>query len=71
MPDTFDQVQWAQSHGCGVRSWAYYGIGKVHYRDPGTVRTLCGVKIPKPSVLFATVDKEEEAICKRCKRIAE
>src|SRR5262245_56138360 len=71
MTDQRQDVQWAQSSGGGVRSWAWHGIGRVHRRDPARPwRTLCGVKIaPSSRLLYPTRKEIERERCKRCARI--
>jgi hypothetical protein len=60
-----EEVQWYGSSGSGVRSWKLYGVTRVHLLDaarPG--RTLCGVKVPRPSKQIVPESKDPR--CLRC-----
>lgn len=65
-----DRVQWnSGGSGVGVRSWALYGITKVHLTDDGHT-TLCGVSINRRN-RFPSPDKPEQGNdCRRCERKA-
>jgi hypothetical protein len=63
------EIQWySGGSGGGVRSWALYGVSKVHlWSESG--RTLCGLAVPPPSKrLYPDLT---DARCKRCAKKAD
>lgn len=59
-----EEVQWFGGSGSGVRSFALYGITKVHIVDAETWRTRCGVRIARRSK--RTSPTVLDSRCKRC-----
>jgi len=60
------RVQWYGSSGSGVRSWALYGITKVHLVADDAYVTLCGRRVPRASKLITPDDPDKGNDCKRC-----
>lgn len=56
----YEEVLWASR----VPLVAAAKVGKVHLRVPDSPRTLCGVKVGRPSLRFTP--GERDARCTRC-----